>query len=315
MQNILSGFLDSILGSSEPTSGTNRKYKCPFHDNTSGSKKLEIDVVTDKDGNNRWACWVCGVSNGARGRSIHSLLWKMGANKADLATLDTIVVRNKDKKNETEKFNGILPQEYVFLPDASPKNIIAKHAKYYLKKRGITEEDIYTYQIGFCDDGPYAERIIIPSYDGIGRMNFFIGRSFEPDAYIKYKYPEFSRDIIPFEMFINWDLPVILCEGGFDMIAIKRNAIPLLGKSITNNLKKKLISSGVKKIYVSLDSDALSASLKHCQELMSYGKKVYLVIPEGSKDPSEMGFCDFTRMIQNAKKLNPADMMKIKMGI
>ena len=42
----------------------------------------------------------------------------------------------------------------------------------------------------------------------------------------KYKNPDVSRDIIPFELFINWDLPIILCEGLFDAIAIKsRNLI------------------------------------------------------------------------------------------
>ncbi len=37
---------------------------------------------------------------------------------------------------------------------------------------------------------------------------------------------------IPFEIFINWNSPIIRCEGMFDAISIKRNAIPLLGKNI-----------------------------------------------------------------------------------
>lgn len=312
MENILSGFLDSVLGASEAASKTNRKYVCPFHvSNPPGKKKLEIDIVTDSEGNNRWACWACG----AKGRSVHSLLWKMGAKKSDVEVLDTIVVRNKDHKNEQERFNGLLPEEYLFLPDADSRHIIAKHAIHYLKKRKILEEDIYRYQIGFCDDGPYAERIILPSYDSDGKMNFFVGRSFEAEPFMKYKYPKVSRDIIPFESFINWDLPIILCEGGFDMIAIKRNVIPLLGKTISPSLKKKLISSKVQKIYVVLDTDALKASLAHCEDLISYGKKVYLVIPEDGKDPSDMGFEKFTKMIQKAKPLTMSQIVKLKMTI
>ena len=148
-----------------------------------------------------------------------------------------------------------------------------------LKKRGITDDDIFRYQIGYCDDGPYAERIIIPSYDIKGNMNFFVGRSFEADVYMKYKFPMVSKDIIPFELYINWNLPIILCEGGFDMISIKRNVIPLLGKQISNALKKKLISSKVKTIYVVLDNDALKDAIEHCRDLISYGKEVYLVQP------------------------------------
>ena len=63
------------------------------------------------------------------------------------------------------------------------------------------------------------------------------GRSFEKDPFVKYRNPETSRDIVPFELFINWELPLVLCEGPFDAIAIKRNAIPLLGKNIQSNLK------------------------------------------------------------------------------
>lgn len=313
MENlILLNFLESILGSSSKGSGTNRKFKCPFHDSsTLDKKKLEIDIQTDKNGYNLGHCWVCG----AKFKTIRSLLWKLNANKDKFDKLDTIVVRSESDKNENEKFNGLLPDEYVFLPDADPRNIIVKHARHYLKKRGITEDDIFRYQIGFCDDGPYAERIIIPSYDIKGNINFFVGRSFDSESRMKYKFPMVSRDIIPFEMYINWDLPIILCEGGFDMIAIKRNVIPLLGKEIGNNLKKKLILSKVKSIYVVLDNDALKTALEHCSDLLSYGKEVFLIIPEGGKDPSEMGFDKFTKLIQQAKPLNFSTILKLKASI
>jgi hypothetical protein len=81
--------------------------------------------------------------------------------------------------------------------------------------------------------------IIIPSYDANGKLNYFTARSFEKDPYTKYRNPETSRDIIPFELFINWDLPIILCEGPFDAMAIKRNAIPLFGKNIQSILNEK----------------------------------------------------------------------------
>ena len=77
--------------------------------------------------------------------------------------------------------------------------------------------------------------VIIPSYDENGELNYFISRSFEKDAFIKYRNPDCSRDIIAFELFINWSSPLILCEGAFDALAIKRNAIPLLGKNIQSN--------------------------------------------------------------------------------
>ena len=58
-------------------------------------------------------------------------------------------------------------------------------------------------------------------------------------------------------MFINWSQPIILCEGAFDAIAIKRNAIPLFGKIIQPVLQRKIIEKRVRDIYICLDADAL----------------------------------------------------------
>jgi hypothetical protein len=44
-----------------------------------------------------------------------------------------------------------------------------------------------------------------------------------------------DKNIIGFENMINWNVPIVLCEGAFDAIAIKRNAIPLFGKNISKN--------------------------------------------------------------------------------
>ena len=49
-------------------------------------------------------------------------------------------------------------------------------------------------------------------------------------------------------MFINWSSPLVLCEGPFDAIAIKRNAIPLLGNNIQSKLMKKIVTSTIQKM-------------------------------------------------------------------
>ena len=156
--------------------------------------------------------------------------------------------------------------------------------------------------------------VIIPSYDENGSLNYFTGRSFEKDPFIKYRNPECSRDIIPFELFINWDSPLVLCEGPFDAIAIKRNAIPLLGKNIQSSLLKKIVQSTVKKIYIALDSDAIKQALKHCEYLLNQGKEVYLVELDG-KDPSELGFSYFTNLIQNTTPIDQYGLMEKKLSL
>ena len=122
---------------------------------------------------------------------------------------------------------------------------------HYLKKRRIGPKEILRYSIGYCESGIYSNRIIIPSYDSEGTLNFFVGRDFYSSK-MKYRNSPTTKDIIGFDLFINWDEPIILCEGVFDAMAFKRNAIPLFGKTVMKTLQKKIIESRVKIIYLAL---------------------------------------------------------------
>ena len=174
--------------------------------------------------------------------------------------------------------------------------------------------DILKYQIGYCENGRYANKIIIPTHSAEGTLEYFVARSFEKEPYVKYRNPSASRDIVPNEHLINWNVPVILCEGLFDAIAIKRNAIPLLGKNIQSSLMKKIVTSVVDKIYIALDRDAIKQALKFCEKLMAEGKEVYLVDLQ-DKDPSEMGFHLFTNHIQDAEELDLSSLMRYKLNL
>jgi len=206
-----------------------------------------------------------------------------------------------------------LPEEFQPLFSASNESIIANKIRRYLHKRGITELDILKYNIGYCLSGDYEGRIIVPSYDENNQLNYFVGRSFE-NSYYKYKNPSASKDIIAFENFINWNLPIVLVEGVFDAIAAKRNAIPILGKSLSNSLLKKIVSNNVKQVYIALDSDALKEAITFCEQFLSMGKSVYLVGMD-DKDPSEMGFEEFSQRMKYAPEMNMSLLMKYKLGL
>ena len=183
-----------------------------------------------------------------------------------------------------------------------------------MRNRGVTTSDILKYQIGYCEIGSYKGMVIIPSYDENGRLNFFVGRSFYSDSVMKHKNPIASKNIIPLELFVSWDFPIILCEGMFDAIAIKRNAIPLLGKSISNKLMQKIIQKTSKKIYIALDEDALSAVLKHAETFLGLGKKVYLV-KLSDKDPAAVGFDGMRKLIESATSLDETELMKLRLSL
>jgi DNA primase len=147
----------------------------------------------------------------------------------------------------------------------------------------------------------------------MGQVNYFIARSFEKDPYQKYDAPSIQKtEIVGMEYFVNWSVPVILCEGIFDAIAIKRNAIPLFGKSIPKALMLKLVESQVKTVYLALDKDALKEALTYSEQLLNLGKEVYLIQLEG-KDPSDLGFENMTELLQKAKPLTFGEIILKKM--
>ena len=154
--------------------------------------------------------------------------------------------------------------------------------------------------MGYTMDGPYANRIIIPSYDSNNKLNYFLARSFYESG-LKYKNPPVSKNVIVFENQINWKMPLVLCEGVFDAIAIRRNAVPLLGKFVPKKLLKMMIKNQVKEVYVALDDDAITEAREIEQSLSQYGIDVKLVNLD-KKDPSELGFTDTWECISNASR-------------
>ena len=306
VNELLVNLVNSVLGVGKRTARGNQSYHCPFCNHH--KPKLEVNFSENKKGYNPWHCWVCDK----KGTRISTLFKQLKAPKEKFDELGKLIKNESEFKEVTQHKNLKLPKEFKTL--IGDNSLIARQALAYLKNRGITQEDIIKYNMGYCENGIYANKIIIPSYDENSNLNFFIGRSFEKDPYLKYKHPQVSTDIIPFELFINWELPIIICEGPFDAIAIKRNAIPLLGKNIQPNLMKKIISSLVQKIYIALDSDALKKSLQFTEQFLNEGKEVYLVELD-KKDPSEMGFSNFTKLIQKTLPLTQFDLMEKKLSL
>ena len=306
VNELLVNLVNTVLGTSKRTARGNQAYHCPFCNHH--KPKLEVNFTENKKGYNPWHCWVCGK----KGKTIKGLFKLLKAPSDKFIELSKLVKTGSEVEEVIVQNVVELPKEFKQILGST--DLKARQAYNYLKNRNVTDDDIVKYNIGYCNFGRYANMVIIPSYDKDGTLNYFTGRSFEKDPFIKYRNPECSRDIIPFELFINWDSPLVLCEGPFDAIAIKRNAIPLLGKNIQSNLLKRIVQSTVKKIYIALDTDAIKQALKHCEYLLNQGKEVYLVELDG-KDPSDLGFSYFTKLIQNTEPIDQYDLMEKKISL
>ena len=302
----LLGSIENILGKGHKKSRDNYAFHCPFCNHR--KPKLEINFLTNEKNENPWECWVCQT----RGRSIRSLLRQLKT----APQLAKEILKYLPKGAQTNYYNNTvveLPKEYKLLYTAEANSFAANQVKKYVYERGLNDHDFIKYGIGYCTSGDYGGRIIIPSYSQSNQLNFFVARTYDGNYY-KYKNPEASKDIIFFENLINWNLPIVLCEGVFDAMAIKRNAIPILGKSLSKTLYSKILMSPLTDIYIALDEDAHTRALQISEQFLNQGKKVFLLdIKE--KDPSEMGFRTFTKFAQQAQELDLSSLMMHKLQL
>jgi len=305
--------LESIFGKSKKQSKGNYLFHCPACNHY--KPKLSINLDPSRPKFQQWSCWVCRETHNTKGRSLYHLLKKFNASPEQIREMNEAIGERSYTYTQVDKIKTIqLPTEYIVLWNS--KDTIAKrHVMVELNRRHISSDDILRYQIGYCETGEYANRIIIPSHDENGSLNYFIARSYFKDTKLKYKNPEVSKNIIVFEMFINWDLPnVIICEGIFDAIAIRRNVIPLLGKSMSNVLYEKIIRKNLN-IIIYLDYDAIQDSIKLSEKLYNQGINVYLAIPPKNSDPGDLSFEQNLKIINTAEKMDLQKIIKYKLKI
>jgi len=282
MQTEKIGILKETLGRFYKV-GEECLFKCPKCDHY--KNKLSVNVEKDA-----FKCWVCDYS----GSSISSLIKRYGTYE------NRNLWREIDGKVEINDFDSILfpeieisspqrialPEEFETLTHRNPP-LSSLPAINYLKSRGVTTKEILEWKIGYCSTGEYKNRIIIPSFDSEGYVNYFIARTYTDD-WPQYKNPPASKDIIFNDMFVDWGDDVVLVEGIFDAMKAK-NAIPLLGSTLNERslLFQRLVSRNPK-IYLALDSDAEKKSLSIMKSLLEYDTNVYKVNISPFSDVGEM---------------------------
>lgn len=250
-----------------------------------GKNNLEVNYKL-----NVYKCWSCCESHSTHG-SIYKLIKKYG-NPRHLKNY-TLLRPEDDNSIAQRTYKKIrLPKEFIAFNNIHSAFKLTSHYKQamaYLKKRNITDDIIAKFNIGYCYDGEYANRIIIPSYDENDDINYFIARSYLPKTKLKYKNPEAQKETIIFnEKYINWDETIYLVEGVFDSIFLP-NSIPLLGKFVSKQLFDTLYQKA-KNIVIILDGDAWEDAERlyhklNCGKLMN---KVWAIKLPKDKDIADL---------------------------
>lgn len=193
----------------------------------------------------------------------------------------------------------------------------------YLQNRGIGWDIIERYKIGFTEKEEdektrkYSYRVIIPSYNALGELNYWVGRDYLPksDKYAlrtKYANPQTKKTEIIFnEEKVQWDADITLVEGAFDHIVVP-NSVPLLGKALNKEYKLywDLISKCNGNVNIFLDGDAFS-TVKELYSFLNHGRlygKVRWIPVDGDEDPSSLyekgGYKEIAKHLSDARQID-----------
>lgn len=265
--------LSSFLGDYKQTSDVQLQFNCPQCAlekgvDSDGKHNLEVNIAL-----NKFNCWSCGETSNMHG-SIFKLISKFGnesllneykkelisiksANLYNLPFLDKV-----NNENDLYFFNNDLSLPYGFKQLKNNK-YIPKRVKNYLKSRNIDDSIINFYNLGYTlyneVEKSTSSRIIIPSFDEFGELNYWVGRDYTSlPKRMKYMNPHIDKKNIIFnEGKIQWDADITLVEGPFDSIVVP-NSIPLLGKILRPDFKlyQSLFEKTNANINIFLDGDA-----------------------------------------------------------
>lgn len=287
--SILVSFLGESKQGGYDSSNTQYQFNCPFcaeeDGEVDGKYNLEIsfELLVYK-------CWKCENSG-----SLSRLIKRFGGRDAlreyheaaESLKMSKYYSLTDDEKKilERETKRLVLPSTFHKI---NLSNCRDRKLAQYLRKRKIDQRIINRFGIGYCewsdnpDERPWSNRLIIPSYDESGMLNFFVGRDFlperkeqEPGKFIRPKYKNCDaerNDIVFQDSLVDWDADITLVEGAIDCI-YGPNAISMLGKTMDEStaLFKKLRERSTAKVILCLDSDVDDFQIEKLCNLLYYG--------------------------------------------
>jgi len=280
----------------------NVAVRCPICDPKDPNKKKLIIRTTDDVTH----CWVCGWSS----RSLLPLIKKFGSRDQLKRYAESLGLREKislDDQPTVKKLDA--PEDVCLLACHDSFNPDASAVLKYLKSRGVSEKDLWYYRLAFSNEPKWNRRVIFLSYDNSGNMNYVTARAVDRDKQPKYVNCDVERTTVVFnEHNISWDIPLVLCEGPFDLIHCGENATCLLGSELSESslLFDRIISNSTP-VIVALDSDTHKIKRpKLIKKLVEYDIEVKVVDIGDYSDPGSAPVDFMLKAINDAK---PVDWM------
>ncbi len=293
MSKIIGDILKQFLGEPhEHNEETGQmSFDCPAcaeddglsHGEGDGKHKLAVNYQK-----NIFRCWRCGFENNMHGK-VPKLIKRYG-NKRILKEYKLVRPDDYTSDKQLTQIEVKLPKGFKRLSDCNTNFYKYDAAYKYIRDRGITDEMIDFYNIGYTVSGKRHDRIIIPSYDEFGDLNYYVARSWNKWNKPKYLNPQAEKQLLIFnENKVNWDATIFLVEGAFDSIVIP-NSIPLLGKVLSEKLKITILEKARANVVIVLDEDAYDNALSIYRDLnvANLYNKILMCSPPYGRDPSKI---------------------------
>jgi len=275
-------FLKRAFGDVHVPNNGDPSIACPSQKcRGSRKKKLAISLTTDKT-----HCWVCGLGGRLitllvqhRPSFVHEYLTRFVSSAG-------VVFDDSDECVDVQ-----LPAGFRMLATVIEHDAHTTAAIKYIKRRGLTDRDLWYFKFGISTDVNMQHRVIMPSFDVAGKLNFFTGRSINDGAFRKYMNSDVKKKNVIFnELNIDWSKELTLVEGPFDMTKCDENATCLLGSSLSEDsaLFAKIYKNRTP-IVLALDDDMVEKSWQRIAKMLSSYEIPVRIIELGSfHDVGEM---------------------------
>ena len=296
------GFLQSLAksGSGERFSGA-----CPIH---GGTNKTHFRVSASKN------CWNCFGKCQSGGNVIDFVAKKEGVEFRDAALLiqkwfpSAVSAQEPEVAAPVPQSGPVAPTPSENTPgqkepsvaesaepDQPHRNPILKFtlnkldaAHPYLRERGLTEETVARFGLGYCGKGLLRGYIAIPIHNMEGELVAYAGRwpGVPEEGVGKYKLPQGFRKNL--ELFnhhraaaCDSDSPLVVVEGYFDAIKLHQagyeRVVALMGSSLSAEQEERIVHlcQGDGRVILFLDNDETGRK-GQADALLRLSKRLYV---------------------------------------
>ena len=257
--------------------------------------------------NEIYHCWVCDI----KGKGIARIVGLVSPSKrAQYAK--KFPQQNQQQEEEAPK-EIELPPDFKLL--AQPhRDPYSREVLKYAVQRGFNKSLLWRFRCGFSRENKWYRRLLMPSFNADGNLNYLTGRAIDNNNHIRYVNDSLpKKDIIFNEIDVDFGEPLVLVEGPLDLIKCNTNSTCLLGSTLNENsvLFEQIIRNNTP-IILLLGPDAKTKAMKIAKLLSSYSVDVNLNFPSdrdvGDCEPDEV-----LDLIHTSNRYSKSSLIKAKL--